>query len=133
MTTVKKALTEKDFKKLSALASALDRGPRSSKAAVLLASLRDALVFKDEEISPGIVTMHSLVRISEPESGDSFSYRLVFPSEADIARGFLSVITPLGAALIGRREGEVFDYDSPGGRVFMRVEAVEYQPENSAE
>lgn len=130
MAELKKALTEKDYKKLYALASALGGATRSTKAAVLLDGLRDALIFTDEEIAPGVVTMHSLAKLVDLESGDEYAYRLVFPSEADIDRGLLSVVTPLGSALIGRREGESFEYDSPGGKFSVRVAAVEFQPEN---
>jgi regulator of nucleoside diphosphate kinase len=56
----------------------------------------------------------------------------VFPADADIANGKISVLTPLGAALLGRREGETFSYESPGGKVDVRVDGVEYQPEEHA-
>ncbi len=120
-----KAFIEEDFKKLSALARAVRGGPHPERAAVLADRLDGALIFRREEASLDFVAMGSTVRVSMTESGEAYRYLLVFPVDADISRGRISVLSPLGASLLGRRAGESFSYESPGGLVQARVEAVE--------
>ena len=128
----KKSVTESDYKRLSALAAAVRGGPKPDRARLLESGLKDALLFRGEDITRNFVTMNSVVRIRDAATGDEYTYHLVFPADADISNGKISVLTPLGAALLGRREGESFSYESPGGSVEVRVEGVEYQPEENA-
>ncbi|MBI4572156.1 MAG: GreA/GreB family elongation factor [candidate division NC10 bacterium] len=60
------------------------------------------------------------------EDGRSFAFALVPPMEANINQGKLSVGAPLGKALLGRRKGEEFSFDAPGGPVHMKV--LDIQP-----
>ena len=122
----KVALEKSDFERLSAYTLALRRKGQSEKAAVLDEQLHGALVFGEGEIAWNSVNMRSLVTIRDLGSGQAWTYRLTFPAEADISRGTVSVLCPLGASLLGRREGEEFCYDSPGGQVRVRVEAVDH-------
>jgi len=122
----KVALEKSDFERLSALTLALRRKGQTQKAAVLDEQLHGALVFGEGEMAWNSVTMRSLVTIRDLGSGQIWTYRLAFPAEADISRGTVSVLCPLGASLLGRREGEEFSYDSPGGRMKVRVEAVDH-------
>ena len=69
------------------------------------------------------------VTLREAATGEEYAYRLVFPADADVSRGRLSVLTPLGAALLGRRSGESFVYESPGGPIEVAVVRVESGPE----
>lgn len=125
--TQKTALTESDFERLSSLAKAVKNGSKPERAADLADRLRDSLVFKAEALTEVFVKMNSTVTVQECDGGESYSYKLVFPAEADISRGSISVLSPLGAALLGRKEGESFAYASPGGTVRVRIERVELQ------
>ena len=60
------------------------------------------------------------------EDGRNLRFQLVPPMEANINQGKLSVASPMGKALLGRRQGEEFSFDAPGGRVRMKV--LEIQP-----
>jgi transcription elongation GreA/GreB family factor len=60
------------------------------------------------------------------EDGRNFCFRLVPPIEANINQGKLSVASPMGKALLGRRQGEEFSFEVPGGSVRMKV--LEIQP-----
>lgn len=55
------------------------------------------------------------------EDGRNFCFRLVPPFEANINQGKLSVASPMGKALLGRRQGEEFSFEAPGGSVRMKV------------
>lgn len=120
----KTAVTERDYQRLASLASAIKQGPREQEAKRLQARLSDAVVLEESVLAGSHVTMGSTVLLRESDGDDRYEYTLVFPSEADIAQGRISVLTPLGASLLGRRAGEAFEYESPGGPVGMIVERI---------
>jgi regulator of nucleoside diphosphate kinase len=66
-------------------------------------------------------------------AGESETYTLVYPDEADILAGRLSVLAPLGIALLGARVGQVVEFDAPAGARRLKVEKVLYQPEGAGD
>lgn len=114
-------VTEVDFERLSALSRAVRTSPRPERAAVLEGRLKVASVLPNDILGSKTVKMGSAITILDKERQETFSYSLVFPVEADITQGRISVLTPLGAALLGRKEGESFSYESPGGMVHVEV------------
>ncbi len=118
-------MTDRDYERLSALVGAMRGGPRSGYAAMLGERLRGASTIRDEAFDSGCVKMGSFARLLDLGMNREFRYRLAFPGEADIDAGRISVLSPLGAALLGRTTGEEFSYQSPGGPVRMRVLEVE--------
>jgi len=82
-----------------------------------------------EDVSPDVVTMHSTVRVRDLDSGRSVVYTLVFPGEADIDRQRISVLAPIGTALIGYRVGDLIEWATPGRTRRLRIEDVLFQPE----
>ena len=91
--------------------------------------LERATLYASEAIPPDVVTMGSTVRFRDLEDRKSFEYTVVYPGEADITRGRISVLAPLGAALLGSREGQEAQVDTPAGSRRIRVERVVSQPE----
>lgn len=94
----------------------------------------EAKLERAEEIAPravpvDIVTMNSRVELRDEESGALHAYALVFPEDADPAQDRISVLAPLGAALLGARLGERIAWQVPGGEKRMQVERIPYQPE----
>jgi regulator of nucleoside diphosphate kinase len=73
------------------------------------------------------------VRVSDPKSGEVETYTLVYPDAADITEGKLSVLAPMGAALLGAREGHVVKFETPGGVRRVKVMKVVYQPETAGD
>lgn len=123
-------LTAPDFDQLKHLVES----PRyRSSHAVLLASLKEELdrgrVVEPRKVPKGVVTMHSRVRVRDLDDGEMETYCLVYPEEADITEGKLSVLAPLGTALIGTRVGEVVEFDAPAGTRRLKVDKILYQPE----
>ena len=98
-----------------------------------LADLQDELARAEavppEKIPPDVVTMNSRVRLLDLDKGKTHEYTLVYPMEADAAAGKVSIVAPIGAAMIGYRAGDEIEWSTPGGRRRFRVEAVLYQPE----
>ena len=94
--------------------------------------LAEANVVEPDGIPCDVVTMRSRVRVRDMNSGEEQVFTLVFPSEAEYSAGRISVLAPIGTALLGYREGDVIEWRVPRGVRVLRVEAVLYQPESAA-
>lgn len=82
-----------------------------------------------QEIPHDAITMNSTVLLSDLESGEEMTYTLVYPDEADLTKNRISVLAPVGTAILGYREGDIVDWEVPNGVVRLKVEKVVYQPE----
>jgi regulator of nucleoside diphosphate kinase len=107
-------ISDADHRRLSTLAEGLlDRLPEVAGA--LLAEVERASVVPAADIPGSTVAMGSAVTY-RTEDGATTSVTLVYPDEADIAKGRVSVLTPVGAALIGLSEGQSIDWQTRDGR-----------------
>ena len=88
-----------------------------------------AVVIEPVEIPPDVITMNSTVSLIDVDSSEEEEFTLVFPKDADADSGRISVMAPLGTAMLGYRVGDVFEWDVPMGRKRWRVAKVIYQPE----
>ena len=95
----------------------------------LIGELDRAVVVPAEEIPVNVITMRSRARLLDLDDGSAHEYTVVYPEEADVYSGKISVVAPVGAAMIGCREGDEIEWDVPAGRRRFKVEAVLYQPE----
>lgn len=106
-------LGETDHRRLTALATAtLKRQPDIAEA--LLTELDRASVVGTETLPPNVVGMNSWVEFAA-DGGSARLVRLVFPGEANIDEGRISILTPIGAALIGLSPGQSFQWVGPNG------------------
>jgi regulator of nucleoside diphosphate kinase len=89
-----------------------------------------ARLVPSDDISPDVVTLGSTVRFREHRSGTTRSVRLVFPSEENSADGHLSILTPVGIALIGLSPGQEMQWATRDGRTLgLTLLDVAHQPE----
>ncbi|HQZ16242.1 MAG TPA: GreA/GreB family elongation factor [Vicinamibacteria bacterium] len=91
--------------------------------------LDEAVVTPASHIGPDVVTMSSEVQVTDLDSGETFAFHLVFPHLADASAGKVSVLAPLGMAVLGRSVGELVSWQVPAGVRRLRVDNVLYQPE----
>jgi regulator of nucleoside diphosphate kinase len=123
-------ITAADFDRLRGL---LDSPRYRSTQAPLLSALQEELdrgrVVPADAVPTGVVTMHSQVRVRDLTAQESETYTLVYPDEADINENKLSVLAPLGMALLGTRVGQVVKFDAPAGPRRLKIERILYQPE----
>jgi regulator of nucleoside diphosphate kinase len=84
--------------------AAQDRLPQVSE--LLLTEIGRANVHAANRVPRDVVIMHAHVEFVDEASGKNYSYQLVYPRDADIAAGKISILTPVGAGLIGLREGQ---------------------------
>jgi regulator of nucleoside diphosphate kinase len=133
-TTRRIVMTDDDMARLRELVRASRVSARRDQKhlAELERELDNAEVVAPADIAHDVVTMHSVVRIRDLDTGAGAMYTLVFPSDADIARGRISVLAPIGTALIGYRAGDDIEWATPGGRRRLAIEEIVYQPETAA-
>jgi regulator of nucleoside diphosphate kinase len=91
--------------------------------------LARAIIVSSEALPPDVATMNSLVRYTDEKEGITRTVALVYPSAAR-REGMVSVLAPVGTALLGLSEGQVIEWDFPdGSRRRIRLEEVLHQPE----
>jgi regulator of nucleoside diphosphate kinase len=98
----------------------------------LYSELGRARVVGDADVPGDVVTMNSSVVLSDLDSGKERLYTLVYPGYFAEAPDRVSVLTPLGTALLGASVGSLIEYDSTLGIRRMKVEDVVYQPPAAA-
>ncbi|MBD9369389.1 nucleoside diphosphate kinase regulator [Xanthomonas sp. XNM01] len=122
-------VSSRDLARLEALldSPALSRHPA---ALALMDELNRADVLPPERVPADVVTMHSQVECEDTSSGERHVLTLVYPNEADVDRHRVSILAPVGSALIGLSVGQSIVWDAPGGRPLnLTVRSVRYQPE----
>lgn len=117
-------LTTTDSEQLSRLAdAAAETFPRT--ADFLGREINRAQVIDRTEALPGLVMMDSEVEFRDDVTGQVRTIRLVYPKDADVSAGKISVLTPVGAALIGLSTGQSIEWQTPtGGRRSLTVLSV---------
>ena len=123
-------MTEFDVRRLDALFERLRLHLKPPPTLTLLErELERATVVKPNAVPATVVTMNSEVEVVDLHTGERRSLTLVFPSMAGIEAGRVSVLAPLGTALLGSRQGAQVTWQTPRGARQLRVENIVYQPE----
>ncbi len=122
-------VNRRDFDRLEALLIS-PRWQNQATSAALMQELERAQVLEPDQIGPEVVTMNSTVTCIDETDGSQRTLTLCYPHEADSAQGRISVLAPVGAALLGLSIGQSIDWRGPDGRPLrLRVAAIAYQPE----
>ncbi|CAM3619209.1 nucleoside diphosphate kinase regulator [Pseudomonas wadenswilerensis] len=124
-------VTRLDVQRLERLIDSLDEKTQDSPGVLALQDELDrAETVGHEEIPAGVVTMNSRVHCREEASGKDYHLTLVYPKDANADEGKISILAPIGSALLGLSVGEKIDWPAPGGKTLkLELLAVEYQPE----
>jgi regulator of nucleoside diphosphate kinase len=100
----------------------------------LEAELARAQVVDPKDVPPTVVTMNSTVRFKVESSSEEFTLTLVYPKDMDSSSDKISILAPVGSALLGLSQGDEIEWPKPGGGVLrVRIEEVTYQPERAGE
>jgi len=123
-------ITESDFEQLDAM---IDHkravcGADAGYLEMLERELDRAEIVDSRVIPRDVVTMNSEVRLRDLDSGEERVYRLVFPGRSGAANS-VSVLAPIGTAMLGYRVGDVIEWPVPKGLRRLKVVKVLYQPE----
>jgi regulator of nucleoside diphosphate kinase len=108
----KLVIPEEDYSKLCSLISSSSQG----LAAELEEEISRAEVLPLPEVPKDRVVMHSTVTVADLDSGSETGLTLVYPHEAKNGSGQVSVLAPMGIALIGLRQGQEYEWTMPNGR-----------------
>lgn len=130
-TKPKIVLSSQDLERLETLLYALGNSLSPDRAA-LLAELGRADVLEPQEIPPTVVTMNSTVRFTV-EGREQFCLTLVYPKDVDGQADRISVLAPVGSALLGLSVGDSISWPMPGGVVQVKIEEIVYQPERAGQ
>src|ERR1051325_5622756 len=117
-------ITEADMKRLRPLVEEMKNSRDDLR--MLQRELGRAHIVAPEEVPPDVVTMNSKVQVRDVAADELTTYTLVFPEQANIELNRISVIAPIGTAMLGQRVGDEFEWQVPAGPVRLRVEEVLY-------
>jgi regulator of nucleoside diphosphate kinase len=122
-------LTSQDLERLEVLLESLPPNAFPGRN-----ELRDELdraeIVEPEQIPPSVVTMNSTVRFRIESSGEDYCLTLVYPKDVDASGDKISILAPVGSALLGLSTGDEIEWPRPGGgTIKLRIVKVVYQPE----
>ncbi|MBC98000.1 MAG: hypothetical protein CME63_09640 [Halobacteriovoraceae bacterium] len=121
-------ITEKDYLRLTNLLKNLEVEPDILEN--LEIEIERASILSDDEVPAGLVTMNSTVEYEDLSSGKVTTITIIYPGNETSAGKNISILAPLGSALLGLREGQEINWKFPSGETRrLRVLNVKYQPE----
>lgn len=122
-------VTVSDMDRLGRLVlAAISDAPDLEPLRALDRELDRAQAVRPEKIPPDVITMNSKLRMTDLQSGTQRIVTLVYPDQANDADR-VSILSPLGTALLGYRVGDEIHWETPTGNLHLRIEELLYQPE----
>lgn len=91
--------------------------------------LDKAKLVTPKQVPEDVITMNSVVRVKDLDTDEERTYRLVFPAKAGAVVNAISILAPIGTALLGYREGDTIEWDVGAGKKRLKVVELVYQPE----
>lgn len=128
-------ITKADMKKVKRLIDGV-RGAASKPRPDLddlEKELNRAKLVDPKRIPEEVVTMNSRVLLRDMATGEEFTYTIVYPAEAKIEFNRISILAPIGTALLGYRVGDIVEWKVPSGVRHLEIREVLYQPEASGD
>jgi len=128
-------ITKFDKERLEELMSVVDAFGKNGREDLtdLKTELSRAKIVPSNKVPPDVVTMNSKVILCDVDASKQMTYTLVFPRDANIDEGKISVLAPLGTAILGYSVGETVEWQVPAGKRHIRIEEILYQPEASGD
>ena len=124
-------ITELDRQRLIDLI--MDAQSKGYHGSVYLEKLRSELaraeIVLPQEIPGDVITMNSKVALMDLDTQEEEIYTLVYPENANTTEGKVSVLAPIGTAMLGYRVNDVFEWEVPAGKRRLKVDKILYQPE----
>ena len=126
-------ITESDMECLRKLLKAEKRFDKSGRDDLqnLEAKLDQSQLIAQREVPKDVITLNSRVRLTDLGTGKEMSYMLVLPNEADTDQHRISILAPIGTAMLGYSVGDTFEWKAPGGLRRLEVKEILHQPEAS--
>ena len=123
-------ITEYDVQRLLKLLNGMQYCPQErAHLELLIEEMERAVIVPSEKVSEDVVTLNTRMRVKDLDSSEETSIQLVFSNDEDCEHGKNSILTPIGAALIGHSKGDIAEWNAPAGIRRLRIEEITYQPE----
>ncbi|RKH59768.1 nucleoside diphosphate kinase regulator [Corallococcus aberystwythensis] len=123
-------VTDTDLQRLERVVEQYGSARNAELVEQLESELARAVVTSSDAIPRDVVTMNSTVVFEDEEAGETREVTLVYPKDANSDAGRISILAPVGSALIGLSVGQTVEWPLPNGRTRrLRIVAVPYQPE----
>ncbi len=122
---MKPILTNSDYKTIHSLLQNLPSRLKGKEVSLLQKEIKSAEIISDEAISEDIIQLNSRFEVQELLSGKFMNLQLVLPNQADLKQNRISILSPLGVALIGFRQGMTVEWTLPGGLKKLQIIRVE--------
>ena len=122
-------LTDKDYNRLLQMVQSQRQKNGLFVVAALSQELKRAKVVSAKEIPADVITMNSRVRLKEMKSAAELDIDIVYPKDADVGKRKVSVLAPVGTAVLGCKVGDEVKWPVAQGMVTYKVQELIYQPE----
>lgn len=128
-------ITELDYIRLSRLVSSAksEKKTEIENLNALVHEIDRAEKVDSKSIEPEFVTMNSVLKVFNSSIAKLMTIKIVYPNDADYKKGYISILSPLGSALIGYKVGDTVQFDAPKGKVEISIRSIDYQPESEGE
>ncbi len=124
-------ITKYDYDRLSELLSVANEFSYRDRSDLkqLGNELQRATIVESQNIPADVVTMNSKLRLRDMARNAEMVITLVFPKSANIDKGMISIISPVGVAILGYSVGDLIEWEVPAGKRIFKIEEILYQPE----
>lgn len=128
-------VTDMDYQRLTRLLADQrgGKGPNAENLNRLANELNRAKRVNSQQIAPDVVTMNTVIEFTDLDNNVSKQLKLVYPRQADIKKGYVSIVAPIGTALLGYRKGDIIEWEVPAGKKKFLIKDIIYQPEANGE
>jgi regulator of nucleoside diphosphate kinase len=120
----KPTLSTSDFSILKETINNLPSHLKTKEIGAFMQEINRAELIADELITDDIIRINSKFEVLDTKTNKSYTYTLTWPQKANLATGLISVLSPLGIALIGFKEGSTVEWTLPGGLKQLKINKV---------
>lgn len=122
-------ITKTDYERLKKLTGSSVKENTPKHLIRLYDELERAKKVEPKKVEPDVVTMNTVLEFTDLETNTSRRLKLVYPEAADFKNGNVSVLAPIGTALLGYRKGDIVEWEVPSGKKKFMISDIIYQPE----
>ena len=125
---MKPILSEKDFQIIHDLIKNQSAVQQTKEIRFLAEELKRAKVVKDNKIAGDIVQLNSTVQVEDQSTNKTMDFQIVLPSQANLKENKISILAPIGIALIGFKKDQLVEWQMPAGKRTLKIVKVENAP-----
>jgi transcription elongation factor GreA len=123
---IQRAAADKDFRENAPLAAAREeRGYVEGRIMELQETLKSTVILEEKKTPTQKTGVGDMIVLANLASGTECRYMIVDPREVDVSRGKISIASPMGKALIGRRQGDTVEINAPAGKLHYQIMQIE--------